>query len=302
MEYKDYYKILGVERSASADEVKKAYRKLARKYHPDTNKDNPTAEQQFKEVTEAYEVLKDSEKRARYDALGSNWQQGQNFRPPPGFEQMFGGGSPFGGASFSFDAGGGGGFSDFFESIFGGGMGGGSPFGQAAPRRGSDAETEITISLEDAHHGASREISLQGASGIRRLNVKIPKGAQDGQKIRLSGQGNPGPAGSGDLYLKLRLAKHPRYQLEGNNLVVDVPVASWDAALGGSIEVQTLDGKINLKMPAGISSGQRMRLKGKGLAHKGDLFAQIKIMTPKSLSDQERELFEKLRAVSDFKV
>ena len=313
MEYKDYYEILGVSRSASQDEIKKAYRKLARKCHPDTCKDDPNAEQRFKEINEAYEVLKDSEKRSRYDALGSNWQQGQNFTPPPGFEDIFssfgGRGARGGGRTFSFDFGGGaqggGGFSDFFEALFGGGMcgmGQENPFGgRGGSVRGRDVESEITVSLSEAHKGGTRELSLQGAGGIKRLNVKIPAGAHDGIRIRLAGQGNPGPGGSGDLYLKIRLARDPRYSLEGSDLIAEVPVTPWDAALGGNIEVQTLDGKVKMKLPAGISSGQRLRIKGKGMAHKGDFYARIKVVVPKKLSAEEKKLFEKLRSVSEFK-
>lgn len=300
MEYKDYYKILGVERTASPEEIKKAYRKLARGCHPDACKDDPSAEKRFKELGEAYEVLKDSEKRSRYDALGSSWQQGQSFTPPPGFENIFGFGGGRGGHSFNFDMGGGG-FSDFFETLFGGGA---QPRGRtrsARPSRGSDAETELTISLEDAHRGATREISIQGASGVRHLNVKIPAGAHEGLKIRLSGQGNPGPAGSGDLYLVLHIVAGPNQKLEGDDVVVEVPVTPWDAALGAAIEVATLDGQVKMKIPAGVSSGQRLRFKTKGLGHRGDLYAQIKIVVPATLSEQERELFTRLREVSTFK-
>jgi len=303
VEYKDYYKILGVDRTASPEEIKKAYRKLARGCHPDACKDDPSAEKRFKELGEAYEVLKDPEKRSRYDALGSSWQQGQNFTPPPGFENIFGFGGGRGGNSFNFDMGGGG-FSDFFESLFGGGMGGmgAQPRGRShRASRGSDAETELSISLEDAHRGATREISIQGASGAKRLNVKIPVGAHEGLKIRLSGQGNPGPAGSGDLYLILRIVPGPTQKLEGDDVIVEVPVTPWDAALGAAIEVATLDGQVKMKMPAGVSSGQRLRFKGKGLGHRGDLYAQIKIVVPSVLSDEERELFTRLREVSSFK-
>ncbi|OPZ59535.1 MAG: Curved DNA-binding protein [Deltaproteobacteria bacterium ADurb.Bin510] len=303
MEYKDYYKILGVERSASPEEIKKAYRKLARGCHPDACKDDPSAEKRFKELGEAYEVLKDPDKRARYDALGSSWQQGQSFTPPPGFENIFGFGGGRGGHSFNFDMGGGG-FSDFFESLFGG-MGGMGGMG-AQPRsrrasRGSDVETELNISLEDAHCGATREISLSGAGGVKRLNVKIPAGTHEGLKIRLGGQGNPGPAGSGDLFIKLHILAGPGQKLEGDDVVVEVAVTPWDAALGASITVDTLDGQVKMKMPAGVSSGQRLRFKGKGLGHRGDLYAQVKIVTPPNLSDEERQLFTRLRAVSSFK-
>lgn len=312
MEYKDYYKVLGVERTASQDEIKKRYRKLARECHPDTCKDDPGGEKRFKEVNEAYEVLGDSEKRQRYDALGSNWQDGQSFRPPPGFENIFGEelfrgrGTRSGGRTFTFDfgqgpRGGGGGFSDFFESLFGDLGMGRRPDHRASSPRGGDLESEITISIQDAHSGGTKEIIVQGPGGDKRLNVKIPQGAYDGMKIRLAGQGNQGPGGAGDLYLKMKLSPDHRYKLDGNDLVVDVPLTPWDAALGVTSEIETLDGKINLKIPPGVSSGQRLRLQGKGLANKGDLFAQIRIVTPKKLSNEEKRLFTELRKISAFK-
>jgi len=312
VEYKDYYKVLGVERNASQDEIKKRYRKLARDCHPDMCKDDPGAEKRFKEVNEAYEVLGDPEKRQRYDALGSNWQDGQSFRPPPDFENIFG--DIFGartgrqgGRTFTFDFGPGakggrgpGGFSDF-ESLFGGDIGMGRGAGRQAPSRGGDLESEISITLDDAHHGGTKEILVQGPSGEKRLNVKIPQGAYDGMKIRLAGQGNQGPGGSGDLFLRIRLASDDRYKLEGSDIVVDVPLTPWDAALGTTTEIVTPDGTLNLKIPPGVSSGQRLRLKGKGLAHRGDLFAQIRIVTPKRLSNEEKRLFTELKKVSAFK-
>ncbi|MGC9324473.1 MAG: DnaJ C-terminal domain-containing protein [Desulfomonilia bacterium] len=311
MEYKDYYKILDVERNASQDEIKKKYRKLARDCHPDTCKDDPNAEKRFKEINEAYEVLRDPEKRQRHDALGSNWQDGQSFRPPPGFEDIFSGasrgayGPRHGGRTFSFEFGPGaghGGFSDFFESLFGDlGMHQQSASRRSSSFKGSDAETELTISLEDAHRGASREVYIQGLNGGKRLNVKIPSGAHDGMKIRLSGQGNVGPGGSGDLYMRLKITPHARYRLEGFDIVMDLPLSPWDAALGTTKEIDTLDGKYALKIPPGVSSGQRLRLKGKGLAHKGDLFVQIKIVIPKKLSPEEKKLFTELKKISDFR-
>jgi len=311
LDYKDYYKVLGVDRNATQDEIKKKYRKLARDCHPDTCRDDPDAERRFKELNEAHEVLGDPEKRSRYDALGSDWQEGQTFRPPPGFEHIFGG-EPFGARSgrgarsFSFEFGPGtahqsGGFSDFFESLFGDMGLRGHTSGRPSAPKGSDLETEVSISLEDAHAGSTREIHLQGPGGGKRLNVKIPAGAHDGMKIRLAGQGNVGPGGAGDLYLKLRLSQNGKYRLEGNNIIMDLPIAPWDAALGTTKEIQTLDGTYNLKVPAGVSSGQRLRLKGRGLAHKGDLFAQIKIMTPKDMSNEEKRLFTELKEISKFK-
>lgn len=310
MEYKDYYKILGVERNASQDEIKKRYRKLARGCHPDTCKDDPNAEKRFKEINEAYEVLRDSEKRQRYDALGSNWQEGQAFRPPPGFEDIFGG-NPFGRQSrsgrantFSFDfnteTGRGGGFSDFFESLFGDAGMGAHGARRAEAHKGSDLETEVSISIEEAHSGTNREIQLQGHGGGKRLNVKIPSGAYDGMKIRLAGQGNPGPSGSGDLFLKVKISPNGKYRLEGNDIIADLLITPWDAALGATKEIRTPDGACNLKIPPGISSGQRLRLKGRGMAHKGDFFAQIKIVLPKNLTSEEERLFTELKKVSKF--
>lgn len=316
MEYKDYYKILGVERNASTEEIKKAYRKLARTCHPDTCKDDPSAEQRFKEINEANEVLSDPEKRSRYDALGSSWQQGQNFTPPPGFEQFFGFGGKAGrrqGRTFSFDFGGasphgaahGGGFSDFFETLFGsmGGMGGSMGmdeqdlFRSSQPRGGMDSETELDVYLSEIHKGGVKEIVLQGPNGSKRLNIKIPQGAHDGMKIRLAGQGHHG----GDLYLKLKVVPDGRFKLEGSDMIVDVPITPWDAALGTTTEIETLDGHVNLKVPAGVSSGQRLRLKGRGLANKGDLLAQIKIVLPKDLSAEQKRLFKELRKASGSK-
>lgn len=313
MEYKDYYKILGVDRNASPEDIKKAYRKLARKCHPDTCKDDPQAEHRFKEINEAHEVLSDPEKRSRYDALGSSWQQGQNFTPPPGFEQFFGfggKGSRRQGRTFTFDfgsasphgAGRGGGFSDFFETLFGsmGGMGmeGQDLFRAPHSQGAADSETELEVRLDEVHNGSVKEILLQGPDGSKRLNVKIPQGAYDGMKIRLSGQGHRG----GDLYLKLKIAVDGRYKLEGSDIVVEVPIAPWDAALGTTTEIQTLDGNVNLKVPPGVSSGQRLRLKGRGLAHKGDLLAQIKIIMPKELSAEQKRLFRELKQVSGSKL
>ena len=310
MEYKDYYKILGVERDASQDEIKKRYRKLARDCHPDTCRNDPNAEKRFKEINEAYEVLRDPEKRQRYDALGSNWQEGQSFRPPPGFEHIFGS-DPFAGRgrsgrtrSFSFGFGPGtskaGGFSDFFESLFGDlGMAGHGEHGPSFTR-GSDMETEVRISIEEAHAGTTREIQLQGPGGVKRLSVKIPAGAHDGMKIRLASQGGPGAGGAGDLYLKVRVSSNGKYRLEGNDIIADLPVTPWDAALGTTKTIETPDGTFSLKVPAGISSGQRLRLKGRGLAHKGDFFAQIRIMVPKDLTSEEKRLFTELKKVSRF--
>ncbi|MCM0756720.1 J domain-containing protein [Desulfovibrio aminophilus] len=317
VEYKDYYKILGVSKTASQEEVSKAFKKLARKYHPDLNPGDPAAEGKFKEANEAYEVLKDPEKRKLYDTLGPNWQQGQGFQPPPGYENVR---FNFGGQEF----GGGSGFSDFFETIFGGrGFGaqgfGGQEFGgrefRQRPRRGQDAEAGYEISLEDAFRGGPQSITLSehvpGPDGLPRmstktLNVTVPAGIKDGQRIRLAGQGNPGSAGgpAGDLYLKVRLAPHPLYKVKDSDLVFDLRLTPWEAALGATVRVPTLDGGVEMKIPAGIGSGKKLRLRGKGLGcgdGRGDQLVRIMIQTPDSLSDEERRLWEELARKSSFR-
>lgn len=331
--YKDYYEILGVKRDASQQDIDRAYRKLARKYHPDVSKE-ADAEAKFKELGEAYEVLKDPEKRKRYDALGANWRQGQTFTPPPGWESMFAGaGGRRAHRQGDGATGGFGQFSDFFEALFGDGdlsgfggrnvqfdFGNGGPQGyraQPRPRKGRSHEAEVTISLEDAFSGATKTIALETAEtspdgAVRRstknLKVKIPPGTADGSRIRLAGQGEQGAAGgpAGDLFLKVKLAKHPRFEAEGSDLRTTVPVAPWEAALGAQVRVETLEGPVNIKVPPGTSSGKTMRLRGKGLPIKGkgkhgDLYAEIRIVMPDKLTHQERELYEQLRDVSPFK-
>ncbi len=323
MQYEDYYKVLGVERSATQDEIQRAYKKLARQYHPDLNKDDD-AEDRFKLLGEAYEVLKDPEKRKRYDALGANWRHGQDFTPPPGWEQGFGGG--FGGpGGFNVNfSGNGGDFSDFFNAFFGGagsmsgmgGMGGrGRPGAGGFPRDGRDYELEITVTLEDLAASARKEVNLQvqepdGRGGLktstRPVAFTIPAGATEGTTIRLAGQGSPGMAGgrAGDLRLKLHIAPHPRFTLEGHDLTTPLFVTPWEAALGARVPVATLEDEVTLTLPPGVQSGQRMRLRGKGLPRKGgqrgDLFAELQLRVPKPLSDEERALFEQLAAASSF--
>jgi len=320
MEYRDYYKLLGVSRSASKDEISKAFKKLARKYHPDLNPNNADAEAKFKEINEAYEVLKDEKKRKLYDQFGSNWEHGQNFQPPPGYENMqYGGGGGFGGGA---------GFSDFFETIFGGagGPGGASfrggfqqgGFGgggyQQRPRRGSDSEASYEMTLEEAFRGGKKSITVQeqvtGPDGFPHMNTKtleinVPSGIKDGQKVRLAGQGNPGMSGGpkGDLYLKIRLMPHHMFKVSDADVVLDLPLSPWEAALGASLRIPTLDGAVEMKIPPGIGSGKKLRIKGKGLgagAKKGDQFVRIMIQVPERLSNEERELLEKLQEVSDF--
>jgi curved DNA-binding protein len=311
VQFRDYYETLGVPKSASDDDIKKAFRKLARKYHPDVNKDKATAEEKFKQLNEAYEVLGDPEKRKKYDELGANWNQPGGFQPPPGWDtQQPGGGfrryatGAGGGIDFEF---GGTGFSDFFEAFFGGGRQagfGGSPFGQRqnAAERGSDVEADIMVTLEEALHGSKRPISLRrgNSNKVESYQVKIPKGVHEGQRIRLAGQGEAGAGGgkSGDLFLRVRLARHPDFTVEGNDLIHEVKLPPWQAALGGDLRVPTLEGQARLKMPAGTQGGQRFRLRGQGLptaaGARGDLFVEAQIQIPKKLSEREREIWKQL--------
>jgi curved DNA-binding protein len=290
MQYKDYYKVLGVDRSASADEIKKAYRRLARKYHPDVSKEKD-AETRFKEIGEAYEVLRDAEKRSSYDQLGATWRAGQDFRPPPGWEDLahgFGGGNPRSST-------GRGGFSDFFESLFGGGAFGQSVRGAGFSAPGSDQQTSLEVTLEDAYQGARKSVRL---SDGRALEVKLPKGVTPGQRIRLAGQGGAGVGGGtrGDLYLEVRITPHPYFRLEERNVILDLPVAPWEAALGASIAVPTLGGRVEVKVPAGSQSGRRLRLKGRGLPGPppGDQFVVIQIAIPPADSVRSRELYKRM--------
>ncbi len=309
MEYKDYYKILGVGRDASQDEVKRAYRKLARKYHPDVSKE-PNAEARFKEVGEAYEVLKDPQKREAYDRLGSGWKAGQEFTPPPGW-----------GAAGSFDFGRGGfgdagarSFSDFFESLFGGaaaaggagGRRGGAGWGGAVRMRGADERARIAVTLEEAYRGSTRTLQLQtadpahpgGRGRTRSLKVKIPAGVVQGQQIRLGGQGGPGVGGgeSGDLYLEVDLVPHPLFRVEGRDVSLDLPVAPWEAALGARVPAPTLDGKVDLMVPAGSQTGRKLRLKGRGLPGDppGDQYVVLQIVTPPADTAAARAFYERM--------
>lgn len=312
VEYKDYYEILGVERNASKEDIQRAYRKLARKYHPDINK-SPEAEAKFKEINEAHEVLKDPEKRSKYDQFGSAWKQAQQTGgPPPGFEDIF---EQFSseGPTIGFDFGGEG-FSSFFEMLFGGGAQGGGPQwggfrGAGGPLRvrGADQEARITLALEEAANGGVRNVTLTEASGKRRtLKVRIPSGVKPGQKIRLAGQGSPGSGGGdrGDLYLTVQLRPDPRFQLRGNDLLTIVSISPWEAALGGQAKVPTLDGDVTVRIPAHSSSGRKIRLRGKGYpgtdGSPGDLLAELRIVVPDRLTERERELLEELAAESKF--
>lgn len=282
MEYKDYYKTLGVSRDVSADDLKKAYRKLARKYHPDVSKE-AGAEEKFKEVGEAYEVLKDPEKRAQYDQFGSAHGTGQSFTPPPGWGQQSG----FDGRH--------GDFSSFFDNLFGGGN---SQAGQQFFSQGEDVEARLQISLEDAFNGATKSIRRPaGSAQTSTLNVKIPAGITSGKKIRLSGQGKTGNGGkAGDLYLEITIAPHPHYRLEDRNILLDLPITPWEAALGAKVTVPTLAGKINLTIPANARSGQKLRLKGRGLSGKqaGDQIVNLQIMVPPAETDEAKKLYHKM--------
>jgi curved DNA-binding protein len=307
MDFKDYYKTLGVARDASQDEIKRVYRRLARKFHPDVSKE-ANAEDKFKEVQEAYEVLKDPEKRAAYDQLGSNYRPGQDFRPPPDW----GNGFEF---SSSFGQNDDGGFSDFFSSLFGAR----SPFGQQGggargfASAGEDHVAKIQIGLEDAFQGGSQtiEISSPQVTGdghvsvqARQLKVTIPAGVTEGQRIRLAGQGSPGMGGGrkGDLYLEVSFRPHPLFEVKGRDLTLTLPVAPWEAALGATIQTPTLGGAVDLRIPAGAKAGQKMRLKGRGLPGNppGDQYVVLKIVLPPNDSPKAQALYEEMKRELDF--
>jgi curved DNA-binding protein len=310
MEFKDYYKIIGVDKNASQDEIKKAYRKLAMKYHPDRNQDNKKAEEKFKQVTEANEVLSDPEKRKKYDSLGSNWKQYQS--QGQGFDDFYSNyGSAGGGTQYSYSGnlddlfGNISGFSDFFESFFGRS---GSPGGQQSrrSRKGQDFEATLYIPLIEVYNGANKEISIGG----KRVRVKIAQGTKDGKKLRLKGLGNEGMNGGekGDLYLTLKIEKDPYFELDGNNLFYDLYVDLYTAVLGGKKQVITLGGKtINITIPKGTDSGKVLRLKGLGFPTLenskiyGDLLIRIKVELPQNLTKEEKELFEKLASIGSTK-
>ena len=294
MEFKDYYKVLGVARDAGADEIKKAYRKLARKYHPDVSKE-PDAEARMKEVNEANAVLSDPGRRAAYDQVGSGYQPGQDFRPPPDWDAGF----EFSGEGFSpreaAD------FSDFFSELFGRMGARGGPSG----KRGQDHHAKVLLDVEDAFEGPTRQIALRvpmldGAGRLRldtrTLNVKIPKGVHAGQLIRLAGQGAPGPGGApaGDLLLEVQFKPHPRYRVEGRDLHVALPVAPWEAALGAVIPVELPGTRLNVRIPAGAQGGRRMRVRGKGIpaATPGDVYLDIQVVLPPADTPKARELYE----------
>lgn len=307
MEYKDYYKILGVEKTASQEEIKKAYRKLAVKYHPDKNKGDKNAENKFKEVAEAYEVLKDPEKRRKYDTLGANWKQYQDAgdfgRQPWGF-----GGRPGGGRmEFEGDLNdffNGGGFSDFFQSFFGGGFGRRGR-AQQTGFKGQDYEGTISISLEEAYTGSQRVVEVNG----EKLRIRIKPGVADGQTLRIRQKGGKGISGgeSGDLYLKVNVSAHPEYERVGDDLYRNLEIDLYTAVLGGKAQVRTLKGDMSVNIPEGAENGKKLRLKGLGMpvydrpGRYGDLYATINIALPKNLSTEERELFRKLSEIRKVK-
>jgi curved DNA-binding protein len=303
VEYKDYYQTLGVAKTASEDEIKKAYRKLVRKYHPDVSKE-ADAQKKTQELNEAYGVLGDAEKRAAYDELGRGHQYraGQEFRPPPDWGRGFGGGAGgqggFGGQGGQ--TGFGGADSDFFADLFAN-LGGGRR--RQAPQRGEDSHASITIDLADSYHGATRAISLMVAerdaqdrivTRERNLSVNIPKGVTAGQQLRLSGQGQPGAAGPGDLYLQIDFRANARYRIDGRDVYETVPVTPWELALGGDIEVATPSGKVTVTVPAGSQSGRKLRLRGRGIPGKeaGDLYLLLEVALPPANTDKARELYQ----------
>ena len=304
MEFRDYYEVLNVARDAKQPEIKRAYRKLASKFHPDVSQE-ADSEAKFKEVGEAYEVLKDTEKRAAYDQLGSQWKSGQDFHPPPEWDAGF----EYSGASGSVDPD----FSDFFESIFGQGHRGAGPQGAGFQARGQDHHPKVFIALEDAYQGATREITLHSpeidANGRvitrdRTLSVKVPKGVREGQHIRLAGQGMPGHGGgpNGDLYLEIGFNPDKMYRVDGRDIYLDLPVAPWEAALGAKLKVPTPSGVVNLNIPEGSQTGNKLRLKTKGIPSKpaGDLFVTLRIVLPEVKTESARKLYEDMQKSLDF--
>ncbi|MFJ9840305.1 DnaJ C-terminal domain-containing protein [Kitasatospora sp. NPDC101155] len=316
----DYYEVLGVPRAADAAEIQQAFRTLARRYHPDVNRD-PAAEERFKQINEAYSVLSDPDTRSRYDRFGPDFRQiPEDYDERVAAAQGFGGGagayrgSPFGGARGADRAGArtwtetgfgtsGVDFEDLFGGMFGGRAGGA---GRGSPIPGADQEAELTLSVEEAYRGGRRKITLGGPGGERSYDVTIPAGVVDGQRIRLAGEGGRGrgPGSAGDLYLVVRIAPHPRYRLVGRDIHVELPVTAWEAALGATVPVSGPGGTVKVHVPAGTSTGRRLRLRGEGMpdpkGSPGHLYAEIQVMVPPSPGPRERELFEELAAVSSF--
>jgi curved DNA-binding protein len=320
VQYKDYYEILGVSRTASDADIKKSFRKLAREYHPDVARDKKKAEEKFKEINEAYEVLGDPAKRKKYDELGANWKSGADFRPPPGWEGFTGGqsfrGRGAGSQDFEFHFGGTG-FSDFFEQLFGSRMRGAGGFGRSArfeeeefAERGRDIEGDILVTLGEALRGSVRTVNVRHTVGrsvkTDTYQVKVPPGVTDGQKLRLAGRGETGAGGgaAGDLYLRVRLARHPDFEAEGHNLIYEAELAPWEAVLGVNLTVPALDGRVNIKIPPGTQSGQKLRVRARGLpardGTRGDLLVVAKIAVPAKVTDAEKKLWEQMARESHF--
>jgi len=311
VQFRDYYETLGVSKTSTQDEIKSAFRKLARKFHPDTAEDKKSAEEKFKEINEAYEVLGDPEKRKKYDSLGPNWEQGGYARPPRGGGQQAyrgQGGFPGGGGGEEFHFGGTG-FSDFFEQVFGaarGGRGGFSGYDyEEQPTRGQDVEADLLVTLEEAFSGATRQISFRrGDSGkVQTYTVKIPKGVREGQRIRLSGQGGDGVAGgpAGDLYLRVKFQKHPDFEVDGSDLIYDLELPAFKAVLGADVELPTLEGRARLHIPEGTQNGKKFRLSKRGLPGKdgarGDFYAVVSILLPENPSEAEKAIWQQLAAL-----
>lgn len=308
-QFRDYYETLGVPKSTTADDIKSSFRKLARKHHPDLAKDKKAAEEKFKEINEAYEVLSDPEKRRKYDEYGANWQQAGNGFGGGASAQaggFAGGGSPFGGAGVGGDFHfGGTGYSDFFEQFFGTrrgrGYGGGVDFEETL-QRGRDVEADILVTLDEVLNGATRQISFRKGNSpdIQTYTVKIPKGVREGQRIRLAGQGGSGGARgeAGDLYLRVKLQQHPDYRFEGADIHYEAEIPAWRAVLGGELTIPTPDGRAKLKIPAGTQNGRKFRIPGRGLPEKGgtrgDFYAVAEISIPESVTPEQKELWEKL--------
>lgn len=289
MDFKDYYQVLGLAPSATADEIKRTYKKLARKYHPDVSEE-PDAQRKFQEVSEAYEVLKDKEKRAEYDELYEYVKNPNQFRRGGGHHFNFD-------SNFSAEAG----FEDLLRSIFGERRGYGGFESRGYATRGRDLRHQLPVTLEEAYAGGTRQLRLSTMSGEKVINVKIPKGVSRGQELRLKGQGEPGssPEHAGDLYLEIEFAGHPLFDVDGDDITLVLPVSPWEAALGASVEVPTLGGKVNLKIPANSQNGSKLRLKGRGLG-KGDQIVVLKIVIPKVLNEKQKALFESMREAFDF--
>jgi curved DNA-binding protein len=318
VEFKDYYRTLGVPKTATEEEIRKAFRKLAREYHPDVAKNKDVAEEKFKEINEAYEVLGDPEKRKKYDSLGANWNQQGGFQPPPGWRGGGFGQGRHGTADhfeFRFD---GTGFSDFFEQFFGGAVSDFDTPGFDSARssgnapRGHDVEGDILVTLEEVFQGSVRTVTFQHANPLsgqvetQTFRVRIPQGVQDGQLIRVAGKGQAGPRGGvpGDLYLRVRLAKHPEFRVRGADLYQDLELTPWEAVLGATIRLPTPEGPVSLRVPPGASSGQQLRIRAKGLptrsGERGDLYAVVSIQSPTNLGPDEKALWEQLASKSEF--